>query len=236
MNGKTLSKRLELVASYLNEKGVFADIGSDHAYLPCYVCLRDPKIAAIAGELNEGPYQSARSTVQELGLETRVEVRKGNGLEVIHPNEVDQVVIAGMGGALIADILEQGKDKLGKVERIITQPNVDADALRRWFYYNNFVLIDEQIIEESGHIYEVLVADAGKKPTPYSKYNLQAELLFGPFLMKQKSAPFIKKWKIEKQKRVHALEQMEKAKVPNQAKMNQFQSEIKTIEEVIGND
>ncbi|MCT2537585.1 tRNA (adenine(22)-N(1))-methyltransferase TrmK [Aquibacillus koreensis] len=236
MNEKTLSKRLQLVASFLPKEARFADIGSDHAYLPCFVCLQDEHATAIAGELNEGPYQSAKKTVGDLQIDDRIEVRKGNGLSVIKPGEVEQVVIAGMGGSLISTILEEGKDKLLSVKRIITQPNVDADAIRKWFDQNDFQLTDEKIIEEDGHIYEILVGDRNSEYVAYTMENKRRELLFGPILLREKSTAFKQKWKIELDRKKHALKQMENAKTPNIERMNMFQEEIKEIEEVLENE
>src|SRR5690625_254647 len=96
-----LSKRLTTIATFLPSGAYFADIGSDHAYLPCYVCIHDKEARAIAGEVNEGPYNSACETVKAYELNNQIEVRLGDGLHVIDNEQIKQVVIAGMGGSLI---------------------------------------------------------------------------------------------------------------------------------------
>ncbi|WP_186575763.1 tRNA (adenine(22)-N(1))-methyltransferase [Aquibacillus kalidii] len=236
MNEKTLSQRLQLVASFLPEAACFADIGSDHAYLPCFVCLNDSQAIAVAGEVNEGPFQSAKRTVEELGLADKIEVRKGDGLSVLREDEVTEVTIAGMGGGLISHILEQGKDKLTSVNRIIAQPNVDANVVRKWFYENNYELTSERIIEEDGHIYEILVGDKGQNHSIYSEFYLESQFLFGPFLLLEKPQPFKRKWESEKEKKEYALEQMKKAKFPDWRKISHFEHEIKVIQEVLSNE
>ncbi|WP_077621482.1 tRNA (adenine(22)-N(1))-methyltransferase [Sediminibacillus massiliensis] len=229
MRENGISKRLQLVADFLPPAAKFADIGSDHAYLPVYVCSRDNQAQAIAGELNEGPYQSAKKNVQSFGLSGQIEVRKGDGLAVLNEKEVDQLVIAGMGGSLIADILNSGKNKLSSVDRIIAQPNVDAKSIRVWFQDNGYLLAGEKIIEESGHIYEILMAERKESVSPLT----DKELLCGPFLLKEKSPAFVEKWKSELLKRERALTEMKKASNPDTAKMAQFSEEINLIKEVL---
>lgn len=230
-----ISKRLATIALYLPNGTFFADIGTDHAYLPCYVCLNDPLARVIAGEANEGPYQSALHTVKTYQLHDVIDVRLGDGLEVIMSNEhIKQIVIAGMGGSLITQILDKGKRKLHSVERIIVQPNVNARLIRQWMLDHHFSIVSEEIIEEHNHIYEIIVADQGKA-SPYKEDVIDQQLLFGPFLMKEKSQPFIKKWKSEMRKITKIIQQMEKANVQNK-QLDQFKLERKWMKEVIKNE
>lgn len=230
-----LSERLKKVASYLPEAALFADIGSDHAYLPCYVCIHDPSSRAIAGEVNEGPFQAAVSQVTLQELQDRIEVRKGDGLNVVEEGEVEQVTIAGMGGKLIRNILEEGKNKLSKVNRIVAQPNLDARILREWFIQHDYVLVQEAILEEDGHIYEVLVADKGDSLAPYTD-NREKELLFGPYLLQKKNPSFIEKWTRERNKLKKITRQMREATQPDEEKIQQFQDQINWIEEVLNHE
>lgn len=229
-----LSERLAKVASFLPSGAFFADIGSDHAYLPCHVCQNDPTAKAIAGEINDGPFASAKAAVAKYGFSDRVEVRKGNGLEVLHPDDgVKQLVIAGMGGSLIRSILEEGKSKLGGVKRIVAQPNIDARAVRKWLYNHEFFLTQEAILEENGHIYEILVADrtAGLKDI-YHADDIGRQMLFGPYNLLDRNDTFIKKWKSEAVKLEKVIGQMKAAKEPDQAKISQFEQELIWMQEV----
>ncbi|MBS4202872.1 tRNA (adenine(22)-N(1))-methyltransferase [Lederbergia citrea] len=209
MNIDKLSKRLECVASYITKGMRIADIGSDHAYLPCYAVKRGVATTAIAGEVAEGPYQSARQQVAVSDLNGLIEVRKGNGLAVIEPGEVDCVIIAGMGGALISEILESGKDKLSHVTRLILQPNIAAANVREWLLDNRWQLVNEQLIEEDGKIYEILVAERGDANHPYC--DMKKELLLGPFLLRNKNEIFQKKWQQELDQWEKILVELEKA-------------------------
>ncbi|MGQ0416319.1 tRNA (adenine(22)-N(1))-methyltransferase TrmK, partial [Bacillus sp. HC-TM] len=140
MNEVKLSKRLEEVVREIPVGSTVADIGSDHAYLPCYTIINNIATKAVAGEVVDGPFRSAQATVAESGLQDKVDVRKGNGLAVIAPGEVDVITVAGMGGALIRDILESGKEKLEGVTRLILQPNIAAHHIREWFIENGWGL------------------------------------------------------------------------------------------------
>ena len=193
LNTEKLSYRLETVAKYIPSGYRLADIGSDHAYLPCHVIKKGIVDFAIAGEVVEGPFQSAKRQVFEEGLADKISVRKGDGLKVISIGEVDCITIAGMGGSLITSILEQGKDKLSEVKRLILQPNISAISIRVWLMNNGWELMAEEILEEDGKIYEILVAEKGNGERPY-QHGLEKGLLFGPFLLEQYSQTFQKKW------------------------------------------
>lgn len=167
-----------------------ADIGSDHAYLPCYAVLNHKASGAIAGEITDGPFLSAKRQVEKSGLSAHISVRQGDGLEVIKKGEVDAITIAGMGGSLIAHILEAGKDKLTGKERLILQPNIHAVHIREWLFKEGYALTNEVILEEDGKCYEVLVAEAGDRDAAYAGISLSAGMLVGPFLAKKRVLSF----------------------------------------------
>ncbi|MGG0716464.1 tRNA (adenine(22)-N(1))-methyltransferase TrmK [Robertmurraya massiliosenegalensis] len=235
MNIDKLSERLQTVAKYIPEGSRIADIGSDHAYLPCHVVKKGQVSYAIAGEVVEGPFQSAKKQVESEGLEDCIDVRKGNGLEVISSGEVDCITIAGMGGALIASILDNGVEKLEKVKRLILQPNLSAKSIRLWLVDHGWELIEEEILEEDGKIYEVLVAEKGEPLKPYNNLDRKALLLMGPFLVQQKTEPFMKKWagEVANWKRILAkLEEAAKSE-DNQKKKAELIDKILMVEEVL---
>lgn len=235
MNSEKLSLRLETVAKYIPNGARLADIGSDHAYLPCHVVQREMTPFAIAGEVAEGPFQSAKGQVEAEGLTEKISVRKGDGLEVLQPGEVDCITIAGMGGALIASILEAGKEKLGSVKRLVLQPNISAISIRIWLLENKWELTGEEILEEDGKIYEVLVAE--QTNTPHAPYGdeLEKGLIFGPFLLKEKNQAFQKKWHGEKANWLKITANLEKASETeeNVRKKQELLQKIQLAEEVL---
>lgn len=192
MNAQQLSERLTRVASYISQGAVVADIGSDHAYLPCFLIHQKIASKVIAGEVAKGPYDSALNHVKEEELEDSITVRFANGLKAIHiEDDVDTITIAGMGGPLISTILEQDKEVLNSVSRLILQPNIHAKAIREWALLNKWALIAEEIVKEDDKIYEILVLEKGSMTLSDS------ELLFGPFLLKKRSTVFQEKWNKE---------------------------------------
>lgn len=234
MNSENLSKRLHTVVSYIPQGSLLADIGSDHAYLPCYAVHKGIVDRAIAGEVVEGPYQSALNQVKQEGFENIISVRKGDGLDVLNLDEATCVTIAGMGGTLISNILERGKDKLGSTKRLVLQPNIQAINIRKWLIDNNWVLVAEEIIEEDGKIYEVLVAEQGEPLSAYSDKK-EAELLCGPFLMKECNDVFRKKWSMEREHWLQIMKQLEESSKSeaSQAKQEQLQRYCQYIEEAL---
>jgi tRNA (adenine22-N1)-methyltransferase len=204
MNEHQLSKRLTEVASLVPVGCRLADIGSDHSYLPAHLLIQGKVCTAIAGEVNEGPLLSAQNLVEKLGLGSVMYVRKGNGLEVIEEGEVDVISIAGMGGALICQILNEGLEKLTRTQRLILQPNVASHLVRQWLIHHNWELKYESMIEEDNKFYEVLMAEPGNPELPYDGLNTREReraILMGPYLLQDKTPAFIRKWKAEIDKR-----------------------------------
>ena len=198
-----ISKRLELVASFVPQGSILLDVGSDHAYLPIELVERGQIEAAIAGEVVDGPYQSALKNVEAHGLKEKIQVRLANGLAAFEEeDQVSIITIAGMGGRLIATILEEGLDKLASVERLILQPNNREDDLRIWLQDHGFQIVAESILEEAGKFYEILVVEAGEM------YLSASDLRFGPFLSKEVSPVFVQKWQKEAAKLEVALDQI----------------------------
>ena len=198
-----ISKRLELVASFVPQGAILLDVGSDHAYLPIELIERGQIESAIAGEVVEGPYQSAVKNVEAHGLKEKIQVRLANGLAAFEEaDQVSVITIAGMGGRLIARILEEGLDKLADVERLILQPNNREDDLRIWLQDHGFEIVAENILEEAGKFYEILVVEAGQMKLSAS------DVRFGPFLSKEVSLVFVQKWQKEAEKLEFALGQI----------------------------
>ncbi|WP_318531398.1 tRNA (adenine(22)-N(1))-methyltransferase [Limosilactobacillus reuteri] len=233
MDEKHLSARLACVASLVPAGARVTDIGSDHAYLPAALVLDGKIDFAIAGEVVKGPYENAVHEIKDHQLEGQVIPRLADGLAAIEPaDKVDTITIAGMGGSLIASILEKGKDKLTEIKRLVLQPNVGESQLREWLMNNHYQIMTEKIIEEDNHIYEIIVADPSVVPFRYSKY----ELDFGPFLLENKGPIFKKKWQEYLQREAHVIDQMQKAQQPPVKKINEINQFLSQVKETIADD
>lgn len=138
-----------------------ADIGCDHAYLPIYLAKEGVSPRVIACDINAGPALKARENVEDAELDGRIEVRQGDGLSAVTPGEVQCVVMAGMGGPLMADILSDGKQVLEHVSEIIMQPQSEIGELRHFLQDNGFRIISENMINEENKFYPVIKAVHG---------------------------------------------------------------------------
>jgi len=230
MNAQKLSKRLEAVASFVPTGAVVADIGSDHAYLPCYLVHNGVVKKAIAGEVVKGPFESAIRQVKLEGLEKNITVRLADGLKAIEEQDkVDTITIAGMGGPLIVSILEKVPEALNTVTRLILQPNIHAKVIREWAIRNHWAILDEVILKEDEKIYEILVLQRGEMQLS------EQEILLGNHLLNKKSDIFIEKWskEIENWKRI--LTSIEQAEDTNEIvkKREEVTHLIKLVEEAI---
>ena len=162
-------QRLLCAASMVRAGGTLADIGTDHAHLPVWLIQNGVCEKAIAADIGEGPAASARRTVQEAGFADCIDVRVGDGLSVLSPDEATEIVIAGMGGETIAEILSAApwlKD--GNDRRLVLQPMTKTVELRDWLYQNGFVIEEERLIRDGRHLYCVMAASFADAPMPTS--------------------------------------------------------------------
>jgi len=156
-----LSPRLQTIANYVKEGSIVADIGTDHGYVPVYLVENGVAKGAIAADINEGPLKNAQGYIEQKKMNDLIETRLGNGLKPINVGEVDTVIIAGMGGLLIRDILEESKELAKTIKYFILQPMVASDELRKYLYENNYNIIDEKLSKEDHKYYEILLVTHG---------------------------------------------------------------------------
>ncbi len=154
-----LSSRLAAVAGLVPPGARVADIGCDHGYLSLY--LTESGIAAhcIASDVREGPLSAAEENVRAAGMTGRIELRLGDGLSGIAPEEADCVVLAGMGGDTMREILQAAPWIADGRHTLVLQPQSHTDTLRLWLSEQGFSVKEERVVYDRGHLYGTFRAE-----------------------------------------------------------------------------
>ena len=163
-----LTDRLLKIASLVTEGKRVADIGTDHGYIPVYLLNQGKVPYAILADVNKGPLENARGEVRHNKLLDKVDLRLGSGIEVLEKGEVDEVIIAGMGGILISGLLEAKLEVAHSVDKLILQPMQAQNELRKYLLNNGFEILDEVLVKEDFRIYEIIIAKYTGKNTVVS--------------------------------------------------------------------
>jgi tRNA (adenine22-N1)-methyltransferase len=182
----SLSPRLKTIATMLQKGKNIIDVGTDHAYLPVYLIKKQLANYCIAGDINQGPYESAKAHVTHSGLDKHIQVRLGNGLLVVQPKEVQVAIMAGMGSSTIIDILEGSQEVVQQLEQLILQPMVGARQLRQWLAAHNWMIDDEKLVLDDHLLYVVMSVTQGEVKQSLSY--IEEEL--GPILIEKRPMYF----------------------------------------------
>lgn len=158
-----LTGRLAAAASLIPQNAVIADIGTDHGYIPVYMCREGLCPRAIAADIVPGPLQAAVTHVRQSGLADKIDCRLGDGLTCIQPGEADGAVICGMGGPLIVRILQASPLVWQAMNFLVLQPQSGSGAVRRFLYEAGWHIEDEALIVEDGRLYELMRAVPGRQ-------------------------------------------------------------------------
>ena len=213
-----LSDRLRMSADMVEPCSAVADVGCDHAHTCIWLLQNNVAGKCIGMDVRKGPLKKAEENLRLYGYSDRVELRLSYGIDELKPGEAEAVIIAGMGGEMIRDILERDKTaqkvlSAGKSPVLVLQPQSHYHSVRRWLYDNGFSILKEDICREDDKFYQCIKAarsDSGMvKEKPSS-----AELYFGPCLLKNRH-PVLKEFlEIEYRKKKYLLEQIGKSTNP----------------------
>jgi len=157
-----LTSRLQLLADWVPQDARFADIGTDHGYLPVWLLMNGRVGRAIATDLRPGPLSRAKSTAEKYGVAPRMELRLGGGLSPVAPDEADVLAIAGMGGENIAAILASAPWSSDGAHQFLLQPMSRAEVLRGYLAEHGYLIRREQLVMDRGTIYPVMLVSAGE--------------------------------------------------------------------------
>ena len=169
-----LSKRLRAAAELVRDGAYIADIGTDHAYLPVALCLEGRARGAVASDINEGPISHAREHINKYGLSGKIDAILADGLCAAEPYAPDDILILGMGGELIADILSRVEFIKNEKIRLILQPMTHAEAVRAFLCENGYAIVDEVLVRDD-KIYQIICAEYTGETESYT----DVELLLG---------------------------------------------------------
>ncbi|MCL1802200.1 MAG: class I SAM-dependent methyltransferase [Eubacteriaceae bacterium] len=161
-----LGSRLSTIAALAYECQTFADIGSDHAFLPIWLLENNKAKQAIITEARLGPLQNGIANAVKAGVAGRCSFRIGNGLEPLSAGEASCVSITGMGGRTIMGILQKNEQKSKSFPKLILGPQTYVDELRLFLSQHGYFIDENAIAKEHGHFYQIMLID-NAKAAPY---------------------------------------------------------------------
>ena len=212
-----LSKRLLTVANMVTKGSVVADIGTDHGYLPIYLAQNNISEHVIAMDVNKGPLNKALLNIGQFHLENKIDIRLSDGLDNLEKDEANTVTICGMGGKLIAKILECGKNKISQDIELILSPQSEIQLFREYLLQNGYRIVKEDMIIDDGKFYVIIKCflniEIRKSETVLCKANQietnqievnkvetnQVEVKYGKYLLEHKN-DILKQYLMREQK------------------------------------
>mgnify|MGYP000929332220 CR=1 FL=1 len=225
-----LSKRLLKTASCAYGSRRLADIGSDHAYLAKYLLDENAITYALCVEAAAGPYNRAKRNIDAYVRSGKADVILSYGIDDVSPEDTPCVVIAGMGGNMILDILSKNTDKLRQFKRIVLQPqNAQADV-RRFLHKNALEIIHEDIVHERDKFYEIICA------SPSDNVTLREDIFYEiPLLCVENNTCEIEKFIEYKKNKLYDIINSCKDKNTSlsRRRITDAKSKIKQLEEII---
>ena len=225
-----LNNRLAAIAKYITPNTNVVDVGTDHALLPIFLIQNTISSKVVGVELNREPYLKAKNKVAALGLDRYIDLRLGYGLEPVQNDQVNIIVIAGMGAKTIIEILKRGAGLIKKVDRIILQPMNGCELIRTYLHHNrNLAIVDEDIVMENGRLYEIIVAEHG-----VSRDFDDILIEIGSILFKKKHPlfPILLEKKIQRYKKI--ADNLDKSnKLTSKNRIKYYESKAKSLEKVL---
>lgn len=225
-----LSKRLAAVASFVPEGSRLADVGTDHGYIPISL-VRDKTVPhAIAMDVREGPLGRAAENVLRYGLEEQIELRLSDGLDALACNEADTVVISGLGGPLMREILSRGRQVAGTVNCFVLSPQSDIPGVRIYLRENGYRIRREAFIEEEGKHYTVMQVFHGE-----SRPGRYIDDLYGRYLL-DTADPVLAAWLKRQAQRLRTLAPalLTSPREETRAQGKRLMDELARVEEALG--
>ena len=185
-----INDRLKKIGDLVEANSFCLDVGCDHALLDIYLVKKDKNIKAIASDVAEGPVEAAKQNIKRERLENKIEVRLGDGLDT-YSDEVNTIIISGMGGRNMIGIFKRHLEVLKKVDTIIISPNNYQIDVKKFLVNNGFYIENEEFVKDKKFIYQIIVFKKGKK------HYTNKEYFFGPIYLEKKGKLFEEYYKRE---------------------------------------
>ena len=220
----SLTPRLQAIANFIESGRAIADIGTDHAYIPVYLIEQGIIPAAYACDIRSGPLENARKTARKYGVDS-IEFVLSDGLQALESvqNAFSQIVIAGMGGELISEILSKSPWCAHERFSFVLQPMTRASLLRQWLYENGFEILQESLAKEQDKLYNIMKV---RYTGGYARLT-QAQALLG-FVQESGDAALLREAELRRLRKIYvALEN----KANSAAQRAQIAALIKEIED-----
>ena len=210
MRNIELSRRMTAIANLVPKSRVVADVGCDHGFVSIYLVQNAVAEKVIAMDVNRGPLDRAGEHVEAYNLSEYIDLRLSDGLAEATPeDEIDTVVIAGMGGVLMTRILKEAiADRGLLLPNLVLQPQSDPAMLRRFLRKYSYTIIEEKMVYEDGKYYQILCAVHGAERLPETNYESELADAFGPLLLKEKNPVLLQYLKKEIKKFENISESM----------------------------
>ena len=218
-----ISNRLKLIASFVDDNSYVIDVGCDHALLDIFLVQNKNNVKAVASDVNEGPLEGARKNIQTYNLEDKIEVKLGDGISTIN-DEIDTIVISGLGGETIVDILKEDITKLKNIKTMILSPHSDSYIVRKEITKLGFKIENEIFTCDQNKSYVIIKFVKGK-----SNYT-EDELFFGPIILKNKNDYFINYYQELNNKNKKVLENIPKDNIEVR---NKLEKDIERLDKVL---
>lgn len=218
-----INTRLKTIGDLVEKDSICLDVGCDHALLDIYLVHRKANIKTIASDIAQGPLEQAKKNIEREHLEDVIETRLGSGLET-YTDEINTIIISGMGGRNIIGIFKDNIKKLNKVETLIISPNNYQEDVKRFLCKHGFYIQNEEFVKDKKFIYQIIIFKKGKKR--YSK----KEYFFGPIFLEKKGPLFREYYERELKSREILI-----SLLPKNFKLKKYQAkkEIKMIKNEI---
>lgn len=223
-----LSNRLSTLTKYVPQGSRVIDVGTDHAYVPIYLMKNNIATSCMATDINKGPLVKAKQNIDKYRI-PNIRLKQTSGLQGITEEDGNVIMISGMGGYLIVDILKAAMPVVKAADRLILQPQQDIDEVRKFLHANGFKIVTEDFAKDDDKYYTVLVVEKGNET-----YDKAYEYVYGKCLI-EKKLPLFKEWLMKKQGKLEEIKGYldQKQGIQSEIRIKELEAEIAQIKEVI---